>query len=280
MDVILDSNAYLTDIRMESIKFKNLFDYLRRTKSSLVLPRLVREETVAKYKHMLEVQARKAAQAVHNLNRLIIDAKSQIGFHSPNSKYQIRDLRKKFRAPATGVSVLYYPETKALDVSDVFLRGIRRRRPANSEGEELRDVILWLIVLQYAQKERKEVAFVTSDQGFWDGEGMHEHIRQDIEQRGVTVSLFRTIEDFVKTSAPAPLPIDANRVSTFFDISSMSNAIVNAMRKALATTRWRFWDSVQAAQLLEAKLAQGTLYEINADTQYAEIAYTILLIAN
>jgi hypothetical protein len=43
MDVILDSNAYPSDIRMESIKFKNLFDYLRRTQSSLVLPRLVRE---------------------------------------------------------------------------------------------------------------------------------------------------------------------------------------------------------------------------------------------
>jgi hypothetical protein len=37
MDIILDSNVYLSDIRMESIRFKNLFDYLRRTRSLLVI---------------------------------------------------------------------------------------------------------------------------------------------------------------------------------------------------------------------------------------------------
>jgi hypothetical protein len=53
MDVILDSNVYLSDARMESIRFKNLFDYLRRPKSSLVLPMLVVEESIGKYRSLL-----------------------------------------------------------------------------------------------------------------------------------------------------------------------------------------------------------------------------------
>src|SRR5712672_81844 len=108
MDVLLDSNAYLSDIRMESIRFKNLFDYLRRTKCSLVLPRLVREETIAKYRHLLEVQAKKTAQAVEQLNRLIIDKGSQIHVPDPDSKYAARKLRAKFVNLAKAGSVRYY----------------------------------------------------------------------------------------------------------------------------------------------------------------------------
>lgn len=90
MDVVLDSNIYLSDIRMESIKFKNLFDYLRRTKSTLVLPRLVREETVGKYRYKLDNQSRKAASAVQELNKFIVDKKDEIHFDAPDLKYAVR----------------------------------------------------------------------------------------------------------------------------------------------------------------------------------------------
>jgi hypothetical protein len=281
MDVILDSNAYLSDIRMESIKFKNLFDYLRRTKSSLVVPRLVREETVAKYKSLLEAQTKKTDQAVDQLNRLIIDKASRISFSTPEPKYEVRDLRKKFRAPAKGISVRYYPDTSGIDVSDVFLRGVKRRRPSSSTGEELRDVIVWLVTLQFAEQEKTGVALVTADKGFWNGTEVHEHIRQDIETRKVKVSLFHTIDDFIRSSAPAPVAVDAEAVSHFFDVRRISDAILAAASKVASTSKRIFWQqfSVKTAKLETAALSSGTLYQIDADTKLAELVYDLIILA-
>jgi hypothetical protein len=278
MDAILDSNSYLADIRMESIRFKNLFDYLRRTKSALVLPRLVREETVARYRHILEVQTKKTEQAVDALNRLIIDPDSRIHFNSPQTKYEIRDLRRKFRGPSKGVAVRYYPETEGIDIADVYLRGINRRRPANRDGEELRDVILWLLVLRYAGTEHKEVGFITSDNGFWDEESIHAQIREDIEKNKAKVHLFRTIEEFVRHSAPAPTPVVETEVSSFFDVMSISAQIADGVRKALAASRLAWGGrpiSTQTAQLLQAMFSKGNVYQINEDTRLFELEYAV-----
>jgi hypothetical protein len=280
MDVILDSNAYLSDIRMESIKFKNLFDYLRRTKSSLVVLRLVREETVGKYMARLANQSKKAATAVQELNRLILDKDDQTHFYAPDVRYAVRHLRAKFRAPAKGISVVYYPETTGVDVSEVFLRGVKRRRPANSEGEELRDVIIWLIVLHYAESEKKHVAFVTADGSFWKDAEVHDHIAQDISNRKLDVHLFRTVDDFVKASAPTSAKVDAAYVSRVLDETKLVPNFVTAAKKAMESSKKIFWQSftVRSVKLTTAKLADGSVFEINPETKFLELSYDLTFI--
>jgi hypothetical protein len=282
MDVVLDSNAYLSDIRMESIRFKNLFDYLRRTESSLVIPRLVREETVGKFRSLLDEQSRKTASAIKQLNRLVVDKNHEIHFHAPDLRYAVRDLRAKFRAPADGVSVRYYPETSGVDVSEVFLRGVKRRRPASSAGEELRDVIIWLIVLQFAEAEKKPVALVTSDGGFWNDTQVHDHLLEDIRNRKVNVSVFRTIEDFMKASAPPPVPVDAEYVSKFFDVLNMQLDLLGAAKKVLANWKRTFWQpfTVRSVQLTRYKFTAGTAYEINPETKFIELVYDLTFTAH
>ena len=281
MDVILDSNLYLSDVRMESIKFKNLFDYLRRTKSRLVLPRLVREEVIARHKHLLENQAKKTQRAVDDLNKLIVHSHSRKSFSAPNSKYEARALRQKFRAPSKKVVVRYYPETDGVDIAEVYLRGVNRRRPANSQGEELRDVILWLVVLQYAQAEGKEVVLITSDKGFWEGSDAHAHLLEDIEKTNVSVRLFQTIEDFVRDSAPTPTSVNEGAVFSFFDVTSMSDAIADAAQKSLVArpTGWGASISAQSTRLIEATFSEGTVYQINEDAKFFELAYKVLIAA-
>jgi hypothetical protein len=64
--------------------------------------------------------------------------------------------------------IRYYPDVNGVDVNEVFLSGVKRRPPANKDGEELRDVTIWLIALQYADKEKKQIALVSNDGGFWN----------------------------------------------------------------------------------------------------------------
>ncbi len=49
MDIILDSNVYISDFWLTSNRFANFFDYVRRTRSSIILPALVRDEVVQKH---------------------------------------------------------------------------------------------------------------------------------------------------------------------------------------------------------------------------------------
>jgi PIN domain len=153
-----------------------------------VRPRLVREETVAKYRHLLDLQTKRAAQAVKDLNRLIVRKNSQIHFAPPKSVHAARKLRDKFREVEKAGLIRYYPDVNGVDVNEVFLSGVKRRRPANKDGEELRDVIIWLIALQYADKEKKQIALVSNDGGFWNDTEIHEHLKQDIDERKVNVS--------------------------------------------------------------------------------------------
>lgn len=281
MDVILDSNAYLSDIRMESIGFKNLFDYLRRTKCSLVLPNLVREETVAKYRHMLDVQAKKTAQAIENLNRLIISKNGQIPFIAPRSIHTARQLRRRFSDLRSAGLIRYYPDVTGVDVNDVFLRGVKRRRPANKEGEELRDVIIWLIALQYAGREKKRIALVTNDGGFWDDTEIHEHLKDDINQRKVNISLFRNIDDFIKSSAPEPKSVDEIYAAKVLDVATLADEITATTKKALSGWKSFFQPfTVQTAKLASAKFSSGNVYEIDPDTKFVELAYEISVVAD
>ena len=282
MDVILDSNAYISDIRMESIRFKNLFDYLHRTKSCLVLPRLVREEMIAKYRKLLDEQAQKAGKAIKELNRLIFKKASQIHYSAPKSAYAAREVRQKFRELEKAGVVRYYPETVGIDVGDVFLRGVKRRRPANAEGEELRDVIIWLVALQYAETEKKPIAFVTADGGFWNEAGVHEHLAEDIDQRKVNISLFHSIDDFIKDSAPKSSPADEAYVLKFFDVTSVRGQITNAVRKELSNSKRLLLQSftVQSIESISLKFSSGTIYEIDPETKFMELSYDAVFAAH
>jgi rRNA-processing protein FCF1 len=63
MDVILDSNQILTDPHMEGDRIQSLFRYLRRTSSSLVIPKIVQDEVLARYIEQLKTKHKKLVDA-------------------------------------------------------------------------------------------------------------------------------------------------------------------------------------------------------------------------
>src|SRR5205807_7617033 len=129
----------------------------------------------------------------------------------------IPELCTKLKAPAKGVKLECYCDTDGADIAENYVRRVKRKRPANKEGEELRDVILWLLTLHYAKSKSSAVAFVSTDGGFWDGEKVHEQILQDVASYGVDIQVFRTLDGFVKQSAPPPQQITASDVEQVFD---------------------------------------------------------------
>src|SRR5207245_705685 len=135
---------YLTDIHLQSNKFANFFDYVRRTGSSVILPALVRDELVHTQRQKFTACVTKVEKELKELHRYAIN---EIKFHAPHMRDETNDLKALFRKPSKGVRTKFVDNMDDVDIREVVRRGINRVLLVSELGEELRDVILWLTTL-------------------------------------------------------------------------------------------------------------------------------------
>jgi hypothetical protein len=164
-----------------------------------------------------------------------------------------------------------------LTVLEIVRRGARRVPPANSKGEELRDVIHWLAVLSYAKQGDSKILFVSRDSGFWrkDG-GPREEILQDIKDAGLRIEIFRDIEDLLKQNSLSSTPLEPGRAMELFDVSKVEARIVEVAGKLLdslevgdSVTRYR------SGRLVSSEFWKGTVYQVDAGSEFIEATFRI-----
>jgi hypothetical protein len=175
-------------------------------RSSIILPALVRDEIVQKQREKISTQISKVEKEIRELNRYLVD---NLTFHAPFPDIQTRNLRALLRRPSERVRTKFLAEADGVDLKEVIRRGVKRIPPASSSGEELRDVILWLIVLSHARTSGRPTSFVTADTGFWDLDKPKVEIQHDIDSLNVKVRLYRDLAEFTKANALRSEPITA-----------------------------------------------------------------------
>lgn len=273
MDVILDANVYISDYRMENIAFKNLFDYLKRTGDSLVLLRIVREEVVAHFARDLKQRANEAKKTWKAYRYLHFPDKLA-EFTEPDIAYQKKQVRYKLMKPSTAVAVFYYADTSRISVDNVFIRGIHRIPPANVDGEELRDVIVWLSTLDYAKSKNRKVAFITNDSGFWVNDDVRPNVQEDIKKAGVEVRLYRSIDSFVEENSLDVKAVDGKLANELFP--EFIDGVVAAAESALRSRRGLGLGSVvDSVSLKSAQFKEGKLFEVAPNVQVAEMLFSV-----
>ena len=152
MDVIVDANILVSDFRMRKNRFANLFDYLRRTDSALVICKVVWDEVLAEYDERLKGDIDRVTTAWEKLSQSRFTEGT-----SPDLPVRAKEMdtfQRTLKAPAKGVKVTIYSDYSRIDINEIVRRGVHRTRPANDAGEELRDVILWLHAIDYANRRR------------------------------------------------------------------------------------------------------------------------------
>jgi PIN domain len=198
MDIILDSNVYISDFRLTSNRFANFFDYVHRTRSSIILPALVRDEVVQIHYEKLSTQLSRVEKELKELRRYTID---EVAFHAPYLAGETKDLKALLRRPSNGVRTKFLASLDGVDLKEVIRRGIKRLPPASESGEELRDVVLWLVVLAHAKSTSRPTAFVTADSGFWESDKPKTQMLRDIDSQQVDVRLYKDLAEFTKANA-------------------------------------------------------------------------------
>lgn len=280
MHVILDANVYIEDLKLRKNRFANLFDFLRRTDSTLVIPELVLEEVLARHKDSLETKLKRVVTAGDDLSRFLVTGESQFRktFEASRVKVDLgaqgAALKDKLLKPAAGVHTLLATDFSNVRIADVYRRGLYRTRPSNQQGEELRDVILWLFVLSYAETIRGKVGFVSRDGGFWEGSELHAEIKRDIHTRGVEVAVYNNLDEFNKANALRSTPLNSESAEKLIPIRHLDDKFIAKAAALLSRVEGEDWViTFRSGSVATAKFQDGMQYEIGPRHAFAEVPY-------
>jgi PIN domain len=269
MDIFLDSNIWLTDIHLKSNRFANFFDFVRRTRSRVLLPAMVRDEVTNRHADKLAVHVSRVEKELKELRRYALD---RVSFQAPYGKGETRSLKALLRKPSRGVRTHFLPTADDVDLDEVIRRGVERVPPASPSGEELRDVILWLLVLSHAKASSRPTAFVSADNGFWEGDRPKEQILSDIRVSEVDLRIYTDLAAFTKDNAliseRVTDPWAESHVGANFD-----DLVAQAIRQTLKRGNRQVSGTIQSVTATKLVFEAGSLYKIDTKTSFAELSY-------
>jgi hypothetical protein len=156
-----------------------------------------------------------------------------------------------------------------ISVEELARRGINRVRPADDKGEELRDVILWLMAISYAKDKSREVALISKDGHFFDSNNaMHPQLKDELTTQAVKIHVYRGIEQFFKVDSPS------NRIGMEWIESHLGSDSSKKIEKAFEgrvayylDSDWRSRSQVAALADTVSTFKKGRLYDIAPESQ-------------
>ena len=274
MDIILDANAYIQVLYthggtfFQTNRFTELLTHLRRTGSRLVIPELTRNEVVARYRDKLTAVAKDARNGWTALKQVAIQ--KRLDFIEPDIQGELDVLNELLLHPAQGVQSLIHTDYSGIDIKEIARRGVERVRPANQNGEELRDVILWLVTLHYAKKSKASVAFISDDKTFRGADdNLHSSLQSDINEAGVKIAFYRFIGDFVKGNALDSEPVGREALAALISNEEFRRI---STEQLLGSSPWD--GIITAADVLRFEIVEAKRYRVADDSYYVESKYT------
>lgn len=200
MRIILDSDVIIAERSVSSRRFEVLAQHIDKTGASVAMPRIVLQEVSSRRKEHLTAAVDKSLKA-HK------DIRSYLGERAPlisevdieaETQYFLNELARKLRYKEQ--EIIPY-DGKYLE--DVALRAINRTPPCSSHGEQIRDAIIWLTVLDIGSSEAdKTVIFISEDRTFRDSnDSLKPELAEEATVRGVKLMFFSSLHEFAENHA-------------------------------------------------------------------------------
>lgn len=203
MDVILDTNILYSDIKLRSRNIDILIDYLEKTNSRLLYPSVVLDEAKEKYKNKLIENISAERKATSDLNNFLFsetkDEVHIVDVEAEANKY-IDSVHKKFKTNSE--NILHYKDEY---LKTLVERAIRRIEPLGTDGQQFRDGVIWLTILDYCSSlESKEVIFITNDKSEFSNSKLNDplqlnaNLEKEAEGRDLKINFYRSIKHFIE----------------------------------------------------------------------------------
>jgi hypothetical protein len=202
--IVLDANVLISDYWLRSPSFVLLRDFLKKSKATLVVPKVVLEEVINHRREDLAKAKSEIHKALREFNRLIRDF---TGLGSPAaviSKKSREDPYEKFLSSELGNLNAQTPDYSDIPHTEVVKRDLDRRKPFQESGKGYRDTLLWETIVRNCIKKDTATVLITDNvrDFYHSGDHLHKDLSQELVAKNVegsTVILCRDLATFTDT---------------------------------------------------------------------------------
>jgi hypothetical protein len=264
--VALDSNQFLSDPGLRSQRFRVLHNYLRRTRSQLLLLPPVAVETRAGIRRIFAASARAIDTAIRDGERRGMS--SLPAFQADRSVEQsMSDWEARFNSLFPAV-LITRPTYDTSILAEAVRRAAERIPPCNDSGGELRDTIIWLSLLSYRAGEGRgqDVAFIsqnTSEFAGSDKRSLRPELQEDVRSTEGAFWYYANLEEFNKAHADQVAHIDVEWVLTHTSMPDLEWHVAH------------FLERVDAERFFSLSGQDAEIYEPNGDASVVNVDLTV-----
>ena len=276
MDVIIDTCILLRSPSMRSADFESLFDYLRKMGSELIIPRIVFDEALARFPEKLSERYDKARAALGSLNTTCVSPLTppvpDLDIAKETERYR-SFLSSGFRE-GSALPVRVLSDYSGIDVREVAERGILRKAPSDVNGEQLRDVMVWLVSKSHCEASKAPTVFISCDKAFLNKEQarIKDDLAQELASELIELHVYPSIKDFLKSVATKTIALSKEWTARYINIAQLEEIFKqNAPRIASGV-----WHGERTVTVLgfEIEVPTGKLYDVGPGAQLAEVEVT------
>lgn len=286
MNVILDTNIFVQDFLMNSTSFSLLLDYLKKTGSRILMPLIVYQELGGVYGSKLNTRLETYENARRLLEQSLTDVQIpslEIDTTSEIEKY-LEFVKKRLKVRDKDIVPF-----KDHYLDDLVARAVRRRKPFSEKGEEFRDALLWLTVLDIARETKDEtLAFISSDaKAFGQGHQLYEALLDEAEATGKQVNFYNSINRFIESHATQIEYITPSWLFSAINFETYSDTVTEKLEKYLENLKerdliQRGWEGLEFTGYLcatepvtEKNLTEHYVYEKSDGSLYIQANFYI-----
>jgi predicted nucleic acid-binding protein len=141
MKIVIDSNIIIADFWMESTNFKLLFESAKKGNVQILIPEIVLDEVINKYRQRLEKSLKDVGSELRTFNKLSKGTIKQ-PIEQKTIDKSIKDYQKHLRKTVkkNEIIVLKYPKTEHKYLAK---KAMLKLKPFNTNEKGYRDNLIW-----------------------------------------------------------------------------------------------------------------------------------------
>jgi PIN domain len=205
MLVILDTTETYDSLMLDTPDFKLLHSFLSTKPATLIVPRVVVQETVNHYRERLAATVTSVSDKLRSLHHLTPSrpevALPEIDLEATTREYE-DNLKKRLKALSAEI-----PDYEEIEVASLVERALQRRKPFDPKGRVgFRDAVLWESVLHLLRNKPDKAVIITNNTNDFGLHGsLAPHLCEDLKTIGLSedslsicAGLGRFLDEFVK----------------------------------------------------------------------------------
>lgn len=242
--IIVDTNQFVSDFSLSSIRWANLIDYLAKTESSLRMPRVVWDELHVNFENRLKDFRKKIDDATDQYNKIINFNSQTHSFRGREHCLKVREetlssgeIAERYLAHVKnklGLGKGAFLEIETRWYNEIYNRSLVHKKPFSDESDKgFKDSLLWKSIINLAKKPGytdAPVVFISSNtKDFCISKGasdLHPDLNREAESVGLNVVFFDGLDSFFKGWSAEALDMNFIALNKEIDEKSLRSAVL------------------------------------------------------